>query len=85
MVNKDFEIYFYSDKSTPHVDAHSHNYYEFYFFIEGDVSIEIEKTVTKLKHGDIVVIPPGCKHRAIVAKDGESYSRFVFWISRDFF
>ncbi len=32
MLSRDFEIYFYSDKSLSKVDAHSHDYYEFYFF-----------------------------------------------------
>ena len=41
MRSKDFEIYYYSDLGLSPVDSHSHDYYEFYFFLEGNVNISI--------------------------------------------
>lgn len=85
MLKEDFEVYFYSDKKAPQLAVHSHNYYEFYFFIEGKVSIEINGTAQRLKPGDMVLLEPGCPHRAVIEDSSVPYSRFVFWISDDFF
>ena len=35
MLSRDFELYYYNDHNLSKVDLHSHNYYEFYFFMEG--------------------------------------------------
>lgn len=42
MLSRDFEIYYYNEPASEKVSIHSHDYYEFYFFLEGDVSIWIE-------------------------------------------
>ena len=41
MLSQDFELYYYEDRALPKVDLHAHNYYEFYFFLEGDVEMQI--------------------------------------------
>lgn len=84
MLSKDFEIYYYNEKYTSKIEMHTHDYYEFYFFIEGNVSIQIEEDIYPLKCGDMVVIPPGRRHRAIVEPGTQNYRRFVFWISREY-
>ena len=84
MVSKDFEIYYYSDKNLKGVDYHSHNYYEFYFFLGGSVSLEIDGVSSPLSPGDMVLIPPGVRHRPVITRSDESYQRFVFWISQDY-
>ena len=38
MLSKDYELYYYSDSHMANVDSHTHDYYEFYFFLEGTVS-----------------------------------------------
>ena len=38
MLSRDFEIYYYNEPASEKVSIHSHDYYEFYFFLEGDVS-----------------------------------------------
>ena len=35
MIHKDFEIYYYSDRNFSDVHAHTHDYYEFYFYMGG--------------------------------------------------
>ena len=84
MISKDYEIFYYNDLHFSGVKKHSHNYYEFYFFLEGDVSMEIEDYTYPLHPGDVILIPPGRQHRAISHNEDSPYRRFVFWISRDY-
>lgn len=42
MLSDSFELYYYSDVTIKPVDMHSHSYYEFYIFLEGDVDMQIE-------------------------------------------
>lgn len=84
MVSHDFEIYYYNDLKHPEVSLHSHDYYEFYFFLEGDVSIQIGKEVHSIKPGDILLMPPKISHRPIFHSENVPYRRFVFWISQDY-
>lgn len=89
MLSKDFEIYYYSDSQDDNlrskVQVHSHDYYEFYFFLEGNVSIQIDGSHHPLKSGNMVLIPPGTPHRALIHDTDVPYRRFVFWISKPFF
>lgn len=84
MLSKDFEIYYYSDTNMSPVGIHTHDYYEFYFFIGGDISIEINGKVNKLKPGDMILLPPGTRHRPINQSPEIPYRRQVFWISQDY-
>ncbi|MCR5255025.1 MAG: AraC family transcriptional regulator [Acetatifactor sp.] len=84
MLSKDFELYYYSDRNLKNVGDHSHDYYEFYFFLSGDVSIEIADKSHRLKYGDMVLIPPGIKHHVNILDPEQFYRRFVFWISKDY-
>ena len=84
MLSKDFEIYYYSDKHLKNMDSHFHNYYEVYFFLEGNVSIWIRDKAFPLKTGDVVVLPPGVPHRAVIHDEDLPYSRFVFWVSTEY-
>ncbi len=84
MLSEDFEIFYYSDVHFRMVDAHQHDYYEFYLFLEGDVQIRIGNTVYPLHPRDVVIIPPGISHQAIVPDSDIPYRRFVLWISRSY-
>ncbi|MDE7019148.1 MAG: AraC family transcriptional regulator [Lachnospiraceae bacterium] len=84
MLSKDFEIYYYNDKNLPRVGLHAHDYYEFYFFLEGSISIQIDEEIHPLRVGDIILIPPGISHRPIIHDDNIPYRRFVLWISKDY-
>ena len=84
MLSKDFEVYYYSDNSLKNVDYHSHNYYEFYFFLGGCVTMEIDGVATPLSPGDMILIPPGVKHRLTITNPEVTYQRFVFWISQNY-
>ncbi len=84
MLSKDFEVYYYSDLHFSSVGRHSHAYTEVYLFCEGEVDMEIAGKRRPLRPGDVLVLPPGTEHRAVVRDDGKSYRRFVFWLSEDF-
>lgn len=85
MLSKDFEIYYYNDRTVPpHVAMHSHNYYEFYFFLEGNVKIQIRDKQYPLQYGDLILIPPTIYHRAVIENMDIPYRRFVFWISQEY-
>lgn len=84
MESKDFEIYYYSDTKLKKVDMHIHDYYEFYFFLEGNVSMKIGSRIHPIIPGDLLIIPPGKAHRLIVNDTSVPYRRFVFWISKEY-
>lgn len=85
MLSRDYEIFYYSDNNLAKVDLHSHDYFEFYFFIEGDISTQIGETAYPIQAGDIMLIPPFVPHRPIIHSLGTPYRRFVFWISQDYY
>lgn len=84
MLSKDFEIYYYEDRTLFGVDLHTHDYYEFYFFLEGDVQIQIGEELFPVRFGDIMLIPPHLPHRTIIRSQSTPYRRFVFWISQNY-
>lgn len=85
MLSRDFELYYYEDRELSRVDLHSHNYYEFYFFLEGDVQMQIENEIYPFRYGDILLIPPCIPHRPIIRSHRTPYRRFVFWISQEYY
>lgn len=84
MLSEDFEIYYYNDRNLPQGKIHMHGYHEFYFFLEGNVSIRIEDQMWELRPGDIVLIPPKTYHQAVIHDSGRPYRRFVLWISEEY-
>ena len=57
MQSGDFELFYYNDTALKSVDAHEHDYYEFYFFLEGDVTYHIGDKSYQLEYGDCLLIP----------------------------
>lgn len=84
MLSEDFEIYYYNDMNLSRVELHSHDYYEFYFFLEGNVSIQVGEHLYPVKYGDVMLIPPYISHCPIIHSTDIPYRRFVFWISQDY-
>ncbi|MCQ2541271.1 MAG: AraC family transcriptional regulator [Lachnospiraceae bacterium] len=85
MLSHDYELYFYSDIHMKSGVPHTHKYYEFYFFIDGDITMHISNTSFKLKPGDLIIIPPNTSHYAEVNDSNRYYQRFVFWISEEYY
>ena len=84
MLSKDFEIFYYSDVGLKNLKSHSHDYYEFYFFLEGNVLMHIGDKVYPHSPGSLMVIPPHMPHFAQILDDAVPYRRFVFWLSLDY-
>lgn len=84
MLSKDFEIYYYSDNQLTNVSNHAHDYYEFYIFLEGYVTMYIDEVPHALQSGDILLIPPGIRHHAVIPREDVPYRRFVFWVSKEY-
>ncbi len=82
MLSEDYEVFYYSDTHFRSVGSHSHDYYELYFFEAGAVSMEIDGKGYPLRPGDVIVIPPGIDHRALLTDPDKPYRRFVFWMTR---
>ena len=85
MLSEDFEIYYYNDTHFSGVESHTHDYYEFYFFLEGNMGMHIDGTFYPLKPGDILLIPPRVPHYAESTGNEKPYRRFVFWIGKRFY
>lgn len=84
MMSHDFELYYYEDHELPKVNIHTHNYYEFYFFLEGNILMQIGEDLYPVRFGDIMLVPPHIPHRPIIKDQKAPYRRFVFWISQDY-
>lgn len=84
MYSQDFEIYYYNDLPLQAVSAHTHNYYEFYFFLEGNVDIYVDGKPHHIKSGDFLLIPPGVEHYPVFLDNITPYRRFILWISTDY-
>ncbi len=85
MVSKDFEIFYYSDINLSNVKNHTHNYYEFYFFLQGEIELNIGGRTFPMTAGDVVLIPPGIEHRTFNRNESVPYRRFVFWVSQEYY
>lgn len=85
MEAEDFEVFYYQDTDIKHVSTHFHNYYEFYFFLEGDVDYEIDGVKYPLQYGDFLLIPPGLRHRPVFKSMNTPYRRFVLWLNKEYY
>ncbi len=83
MCSEDFEVFYYSDTALQSVRSHSHDYYEFYFFLEGDVEYRIGDQCYPMEYGDCLLIPPDTPHCPHFFSNEHPYRRFVFWLSAD--
>lgn len=84
MVNLDYELYYYNDTGLRNVKPHKHGYFEFLFFLSGDVTTIIDGQSIHLQPGDVTIIPPGVFHYSNIQNTKE-YTRYTFWISEEFF
>lgn len=84
MVARDFEIFYYSDRGMRRLSSHSHDFFEFYFFVEGEGTLHIGKKSVRLAEGCMAVIAPGTPHYVELMDPEAPYRRFVFWISEEY-
>jgi len=84
MITDTFEIFYYSDMKLAPVGEHMHSHYEFYFFLEGDVTITVNHEKHKMLPSSFFVVPPNTPHYPLIEKSDKPYRRFVLWISKSY-
>lgn len=84
MISDTFELYYYSTDDVPGVKEHTHTHYEFYLFLKGAISLEIDGVLYTPTPGDLLLIPPGVPHHLVMHDLSVPYRRFVFWVSTSF-
>jgi len=83
MNTQDYEVFYYKDNKIDTIKPHKHNYYEFYFFLEGIVKYAVDDKYCNLKYGDFLLIPPNIVHNPYFIDKNHTYRRFVLWIHKD--
>ena len=81
MIAGDFEAYHYCEPYSKTLDFHTHEFFECFLFLGGDVTYYIEDRVYPLIPGDLLLIPPGRMHRPVLADERAPYDRMVLWLS----
>lgn len=61
MISDTFELYYYSTDDVPGVKEHTHTHYEFYLFLEGAISLEIDGVLYTPTPGDLLLFRPACR------------------------
>lgn len=80
--SKDFEIHHNLDFSLEHIKPNSHENYEFYFLIAGNVTFQVEQAQYHLRPGDVILIGPHQYHFATIHNDPTApYERYVLWLN----
>ncbi len=86
MQSGDYELYYYRDTSPGNrTGLHTHEYYEFYFFLEGHAEAQVKSEHYMLAYGDILIVPPRTPHGIFVHDFEIPYRRFDLWFSAAFF
>ena len=83
MNSPDFEFYHYLDMTPPTVDFHSHEFYEVFFFLSGNVRYMVDGRAYQLRPSDILLTNTRDIHRPEVSP-GKPYERYVLWLNADF-
>lgn len=78
-MNQFFQISHNKEIYTNPINFHSHDFYEIYFFMDGNVTYYIENESYNLSKGDVLIIPPGKLHRPVIAEN-IPYERCVLWL-----
>lgn len=87
MLKSDFEIFYYQDKSPAPVERHSHDFYELYYFLEGNVTYRAGDKSYSMEDNDFLLLPPGVLHGPLFSPSSSRflpYRRIVFWFSESF-
>ena len=84
MNNSKYEIFHYKEPAENKVEIHSHDFYEIFFLLDGDISYWLEGKIYQPKKGDILLIDPSTLHRPIIPENKPVYERIVMWIDRNY-
>lgn len=79
-----YEVFHYLDMESRHLDAHYHDFYEIFCFIDGDVDYWVDGSLYHLKPGDILLINPTELHKPVPRTETQNYERIVIWINKKY-
>lgn len=75
----DYELYHFYDSAPSNVTLHHHDFFEFYFLIDGSMDYLVEGNRFTLLPGDLLLISP--KNFHCPDADDRRYERYVLWFS----
>ncbi len=84
MVNQDYELFYYKDQQMKNVSLHHHDFFEVYFFLDGEVYYQIEGRNYHLSPGDILLVNHKELHQALIENKDHYYERYVLWINKEY-
>ena len=80
----DYEVYHLLDENYDRGIIHSHAYYEFYYFIRGNIRVMIEDTSYEVRPYDFFLFPPGYMHRNVASREENLvYERAYFYLTEE--
>lgn len=79
--NRDYEVYHRLSEHWRVPLFHSHDHYEFYFFLRGSIQVAVEDTVFDVAPYDMFIYPPGYMHSNLPKNTEEMYERAYFYVS----
>jgi AraC-like DNA-binding protein len=85
MLTENFEIYYYNDLNLSPVPVHNHDFYEFFFFLDGNVEIMVEQSKYRIRYGDFLLLSPGISHCHTFVDKEKPYRRFVLWVGKEYY
>ena len=81
--NKEMKLELASPKQASDMpQAHIHDFYEICIMVSGDRRFFIHKDIYLAQPGDILLIPPGCMHRAVTIS--ETYERYLVYFPENY-
>lgn len=84
MLRDDFEIFFHNDADSFGIASHSHEFYELYCLLSGEVDILVDGRRYTPRPGSLLLIAPGELHRPEYPAPVRRVERIVLWLNADF-
>ena len=81
---RDFEAYRHFNRVWNNFLFHSHPFFEFFFFINGSISIMAEEKRFQIQPWDMFIFPPGVMHRNTPVGENINYERAYFYVTENF-
>lgn len=75
-INKPYEMYYKMDVAAYPVGAHTHNAAEIYLTLTELPDVLLNDTVSRVKSGSLIIIPPFCVHQ-LYHEQGVEYERYI--------
>lgn len=66
---------------VPSINPHSHNYYEIYMYLSGEVKVLVNDHIFDVQKGDVVIIPPYYIHNLIPINKEGRYERMYLYVT----